>query len=211
MRKSILNYDGPVMQFLSRMADCMTVSLMCVLFCVPFITIGASLAAAHKVMCDIVDSNEKGIMKGFLKGFWSNFMHATLVWLVYVLLAALLILCLLFVTEYFTGIPVLLLYLLLGYAAFIVCGSFCYMIPLMIRYRNSLLRHITNALILTVAKLPRTIVMILLYASPFILYLVSPDAFFDTLILWAILGVGAIVYLNQRILKPVFTELEPGE
>lgn len=208
MKNFFFGFDGPVVQFLCRVADCIFVSLLCALLCIPVFTIGASLAAANKVMSDIIQENDNGIIKGFLLAFFKNFMRATIAWLVFVLLVALVILCVLFVSSTFMGPLALLLYLALAYAMVVVLGCFSYLLPLLIRYDNTLLQHTKNALILTFGKLPKTIAMILLNLSPLIIYLISPDIFFETIILWPMLGIGAVVYLNQRIMKPIYEELE---
>lgn len=208
MKNFFFGFDGPVVQLLCRIADCIFVSLLCALFCIPVFTIGASLAAANKVMSDVIHKNDNGIIKGFLLAFFKNFMRATIVWLVFVLLAAVVVLCVLFVSSNFMGPLALLLYLALAYGMVAVLGCFSYLLPLLTRYDNTLLQHTKNALILTVGKLPKTIAMILLNLSPLIIYLISPDIFFETIILWPMLGIGAVIYLNQRIMKPIYEELE---
>lgn len=211
MKNFFFGFDGPVVQFLCKVSDCIFVSLLCVLFCVPMITIGASLAAANKVMCDIIHENDNGIIKGFVIAFFKNFMKATIAWLVFVLLAALLFLGVLYVSSNFTGIFALLLYLVLGYGMVTVLGCFSYILSFIIRYENTLVQHAKNAMILTFGKLPRTVAMIALNLSPLIIYLINPDVFFKTVILWPAVGVGAIVYMNQCIMKPIYEELEESD
>lgn len=211
MKNFFFGLDGPVIQFLCKAADCIFVSLLCALFSLPVVTIGASLAAANKVMCDIIHETDNGIIKGFVTAFFRNFMKATIAWLVFVLLVALLLLCVMYVSANFTGVIALALYLVLLYGTVAVLGCFSYILPLVIRYENSMIQHGKNAMILTFGKLPRTFAMILLNLSPLIIYLLSPDAFFKTVILWPTVGVGAVVYMNQCMMKPIYEELEESD
>lgn len=211
MKNFFFGLDGPVIQFLCKVADCIFVSLLCALFCLPLVTIGASLAAANKVMCDIIHETDNGIIKGFVAAFIKNFMKATIAWLVFILLVALLLLCVVYVSAHFTGVVALGLYLVLLYGSVAVLGCFSYILPLIIRYENSMILHGKNAMILAFGKLPKTFAMILLNLSPLIIYLLGPDAFFKTVILWPTVGVGAVVYMVQYMMKPIYEELEESD
>lgn len=209
--KGIFDYDSPLVRFLTRVADLMLVSLFCLMGSIPVVTVGASIAAAHKVIYDIHHGEEKGMTKTFFQAFRDNFRNATLGWMLYLFVFALLFIYLLMVKARFNGMTALVLYLLLANAAVIVLGNACYFFPMLSRYENPLFRHMYNGLLLTVGKLPRTLVMIALQISPLIMYMLSPVLFYRTIIIWLLLGLGAIVFLQQWLLKPVFLELEKNK
>ena len=84
-----MSLDGPVMKFLSKVADMMILNLL-VLFCsLPIITMGASLTAMHYLALRVVRNEEYYISKDFFKSFKMNFKQATLMWLFMLVVGAL--------------------------------------------------------------------------------------------------------------------------
>ena len=83
-----------------------------------------------------------------------------------------------------------------------------YIFPLMARYSNTLRQHATNALILAVVKLPRTVGLVLLSALPLLILALSIQTFLNTLVFWLAIGFGFTGYMSSTLLRPVFRELE---
>ena len=86
-----------------------------------------------------------------------------------------------------------------------------YMFPLMARYQNTLHQLATNALILAVVKLPRTLGLMILWAMPVVIAVISMQTFLQTLVFWLTVGFGFVGYMSGVLLKPVFAELESGK
>ena len=61
------NMDSPVMRFLSRVCDLMILNFMCLICCIPIVTIGASVTALYSVTLKMVRGEESYIFKGFLE------------------------------------------------------------------------------------------------------------------------------------------------
>ena len=89
--KNFFRLDNPVFQFLSTLADMVLVDVLCILFCLPVVTAGASIAATYKVVLDISRDSCGGIWNTFFRAFRENFKQATIVWLITLLIAASLI------------------------------------------------------------------------------------------------------------------------
>ena len=85
-----------------------------------------------------------------------------------------------------------------------------YMFPLMVRYTNTIRELATNALILAVVKLPRTVGLVLLSALPLVVMVLSMETFLKTLIFWLSVGFGFTAYMSAILMKPIFAELENG-
>ena len=85
-----------------------------------------------------------------------------------------------------------------------------YMFPLMVRYTNTIRELATNALILAVVKLPRTVGLVLLSALPLVVMVLSLETFLKTLIFWLSVGFGFTAYMSAILMKPIFSELENG-
>ena len=85
------------------------------------------------------------------------------------------------------------------------------MFPLLVRYENKLRNHLTNAVILAIIKLPRTLGMLALIAMPLIILTLDLNMFLQTLIFWIFIGFAFTTYMQTNLLKAVFTELEGGK
>ncbi len=77
---SLFSPDSELMQFLGRVADYIILNLLCLLFSVPIITIGAAFTARNYAAMKMVRGEEPDVLKSFLKSFRENFGQITLVW-----------------------------------------------------------------------------------------------------------------------------------
>lgn len=87
---SFFNMDSPVMRFLSRLCDLMILNILCLICCIPIVTIGASITALYSVTLKMVKGEDSYIAKGFFKGFRQNFKISTIIWLILLVIGALL-------------------------------------------------------------------------------------------------------------------------
>ncbi len=208
--KSILDLDGTFFQFLSRVGDLILVNVLFLLCCLPVVTIGAAQAALTKVTQDYILDNDRGVWKPFLKAFRQNFKQATAVWLAEAVILVSLVCDFLLIKTYFTGTLATVMYVLLAALAILVCCVSAYMLPLLVRYENTLRQHLGNAVVLAVIKLPRTVGLVALDLMPLLIALLSLSVFTQTLIFWLIVGFAFVAYLRANLLRPVFRELEEG-
>ena len=207
--KNIFNLDSPFMQMLTKAGDMILLNVMFLICCVPVITAGASIAAMHKMMQEVVYDTDSGTVKGFFRAFKANFKQATILWIIILLVILSLGCDALLIITYFSGSEaVKWMLILLGVLAALVCCVAAYMIPLLVRYENTLREHLTNAAVLAIIKLPRTIGLVILNLLPAILFAVSVSVFFQTMIFWLFIGFSFTTYLEVVLLKPVFAELE---
>ena len=206
--RNLFNLDNPFVQFLARVGDLIIVNVLFVLCCLPVVTAGASIAAMHKVTQAMALDEDNGIVKTFFRAFRENFKQATAVWMVELIVLVSLVCDWLLVMSYF---DVTVMYVLLGILAALVVCVCSYMIHLLVRYQNTLRQHLSNALILSVIKLPKTIVMVFLNALPIIVAVLSLEVFWNTLIFWLTIGFSFVAYMNLFLLKPIYTQLEGGK
>ena len=207
--KNLFNLESPLMQMLTRVGDMILLNAMFLVCSIPVFTMGASLAALHKMLQQVVNESDTGTVKGFFKAFRANFKQATGLWLIVLLVIVSLFCDYLLVVTYFSGSEAVKWMLgLLAVLAVLVACVCVYMIPLLVRYENSLRQHLSNAIILSVIKLPRTIGLLILTFLPVIIFLLSFNVFLQTLIFWLFIGFAFTTYLGTLLLQPVFKELE---
>ena len=65
--------DSPLFSFLTKVADLILLNFLALIFCLPVITVGASLTALNYVALKIVRDEECYITRSFLKSFKENF------------------------------------------------------------------------------------------------------------------------------------------
>ena len=86
----LFDMDNKFFTFMSRVADLCILNVLCIIFCIPVITAGASITAMFYVTMKMVRNEEAYIVKGFFKSFKENFKQATMINIILLLAAGLL-------------------------------------------------------------------------------------------------------------------------
>ena len=189
-------------RFLSLLSDLVLLNLLFLLCCLPIVTIGASLAGLNRAVLRL-SRGEGTITKDFFHGFRSNFRQATIIFVIFSLLGVFLFFDLYFLVQDGSA-PVF--YLLTGLIALWMLFTLTYLFPILVQFDNKLFRHITNAFLLSLRHLGRTIPMALLAALPLLLWLWSTILFVYTVLLWVVIGFAGTAYLNRKLIDPVLSQ-----
>ena len=207
---SFFSMDSPIMRFLSRVCDLIILNLLTIVCCIPIFTAGASITALFSVTLKMVKGEESYIVRGFFKGFKENFKQSTIMWLI--LLALGIIWTIDFrLLGYFPGMIQFVLKVIFTLIGFILLSTLIYVFPLTARYVNTVKATFKNALILTVAKLPYTLLMVVIVVAAVILSLWNISMLLIALPLWMLFGVSLVVWVNSWLLRRVFTIFEGEE
>jgi len=202
----ILNLDSPLMVFLSRVADLMILNVIVMLLCLPVITIGPALTAMHYVLLKIVRKEEGYVVAPFFKSFKENFVQAVILGVIVKVVLAIFIINFMILSD-----PELTfarwLRIALMVCALIFIMTLAYIFPLLARFQNTIRGTLRNALFMSILYLPRTILMMLIYATPFILVLINLNMF-PLLIL---LGIAGPAYGCAMLYSGAFKRFEPEE
>ena len=86
----MLQNDGKFVKVLNRIADLVGLNLLAILFCIPIVTIGASITAVYGCIFRIQEKKEGYLIKDFWKLFKASFRSSTIIYLVGVLVIAML-------------------------------------------------------------------------------------------------------------------------
>lgn len=204
----IFSLDSPFFQFMEKVADYFIVNILTALLFLPVITGGAAITAAHKVMQNFASKNEQPIVRTYFKTFAAEFKQSTIVWLIVLGILGLLVGNIFLVYLNFSGNLAFFLYLALGIASVVFLGTAAFAFPMIARYENTLKQHLRNSLLLAIGNLPKTILMLALYAIPVAILVASVQIFFNTLFIWLLFGIALIINLETRIIFPIFQKLE---
>ncbi len=189
--------SSPVVDFLELVFDLAVINLLFILCCLPVVTGGAALAglcyAAEKLR-----RQEGRPAANFFKGFRRNIRQATIAWIAALLLLAGLFIDLYLLVQRGAGG---LYYLLLGLAFLWVIFTLVYLFPLIVRYENTLPKHIRNAFALSLARPGRSICLSALTLAPLLLWALSARLLLYTAVFWVTVGFAAVGYCAARLLQ----------
>lgn len=201
----LFNPDSPIMQGLTKLADMVVLNFICILCCIPIITIGVAVTALYDAMGRMM-REEGGIYKAFFKALRDNFKQATAQWLILLATGALLGLCLYFYLNatWALGRALLLVTVLM---AFLWCAVTAWVFPLQSRFYNSVKNTLRNALLCALAYLPRTIVMVVLNMLPWALALLYPVFFIRSSVMYIVIWFSMAASVNLQLMKKPFKKM----
>lgn len=155
-----LRYDGLLCQTLGKVTDCMILSLLWIISCIPIITVGAATTAMYYTINKVVRYGTTGILREYWHSFTLNFKQATIIWLGLLLIYGLLLISgygayLLYLADY---IPKAMLLFLFVLSAAITMWS-GYLFPYLARFNNSTTQIMKNCVWLTGLNLHWTILL----------------------------------------------------
>lgn len=205
--KKLFDYDGYFNQVLTKIMYLVSANLLFVLCSIPVITIGASQAAMHTVLMRYYQGDEPDILKTFFQAFKENFRKSTSVWLAMLALAGTLILNFYFLyrlNSSGTNPALVLLYLILF--IWLVCWVYFY--PVLCYYDNSWFGYTGFIARISIAELPRTVLLIVTALVPVLLCLILAQYSSFGIMLLALGGFSVPAYISEGILLKMFQHYE---
>lgn len=204
---SFFSLDSKFMQAMSRIADLIILNILFLLTCLPIFTIGAASAALYSVCFRIGTEKEAGVFRPYFRAFRENFKQGTALCLLLLLISGMLCLNIAFFSNQ-AGWLHCVTYLSIPLLAMVVF-IWSYVFPLQSQFINPVKTTLANALMLSIGYLPRTLLLAVFNAGPFILLLVNPLLFLQVGFLWLALYFSAAAYLNALLLRKVFAPYMP--
>ena len=191
------------MTVLNKISDVMIVNLLTILMCIPVITAGAALTAKDYMCYKLVKNEEGGILKGFFHSFKQNFKQATIIWLVMMVVMGISGFDMLFaygLEGEGTGI-VRAIMMAAGFFVFIACIM---IFPVLARFDNTIKGTIKSGIHMTVAILPRAVLMGILYIIPPVVGLF----WFASVPVVFLFGIAGPGYLSAMLYRSAFEKIE---
>jgi len=183
------NLDNPVFQGINKLVDCLFLSVLWVLFSIPVITIGASTSAAYATATKVLRHDRGYVFRQFWTSFKSSFKQATIAWVIYVVLALVLVadtrLMGYFLPEgtaqtIFKAVFFMMLFIMVMVAQ--------YLFPYIARFELGLKHIALNSLLIAIRHLPWTILLVLISAAAIFLGYLIPLFIFIMPCVWALLA-----------------------
>ena len=207
--RALFNPDSMFMRFMSRMGDLLLLNFFFLITSLPIFTVGASLTAMYTVCFRFGTDREMGTTRSFFKAFRDNFKQATVLWLI---LLVLMVMCCVNIVLFFLMRNTLhylwiLFALLLGIALLIFCLAF----PLLSQFDNTVKTTFKNALLLSIAYLPRAALIALMWAFPIWLLFQDIYLFLQCGFIFIALYFAILTFFGSKLLTKVFAPFMPQE
>lgn len=124
--RDIFSSDSKLMRALSKLFDIGYLSIVFILFCLPIVTMGASLTALYYTTVKVIRRDRGYVFQEFWHAFKTNFKQATILWMIELVVLILLAYNLMVVTGFVSGI-----YLAM---AILLVAVYCYAFPILSRF-----------------------------------------------------------------------------
>jgi uncharacterized membrane protein YesL len=155
--------DTRVYRWLEVATDFFLLNLMWLVACLPVVTIFPSTAAMFGVVRDWVRGKEGSLTRTFIARFRENFGQSLLVGVIWTVFGVALFLDFLVASQLSFGAEVVLKSLLVLVSALYAFGS-VFLFPVMVNYEADWKTVIRNSLLMSIGRLPTTVMCLVLLA-----------------------------------------------
>lgn len=195
---NLLNPEGPVMQFITKIAYSAYLNILWFICCIPIFTIGASTTALFYVTLKMAKNEEGNITKAFFRSFRENFKQGTIIWLILLAVGVVLgfdgytLYHMRFTNAFWTILTAIFIVAVVAYAIILM-----YIFPLLARFQNTTIAMFINSIMIGMRFLLCTAIMAVIY---FIMILVVVRIFTPAIIFGEGLCAMLCSYMLSNIL-----------
>lgn len=199
--------DSKLMRLMNGITNLICLNLLWIVCCIPVVTAGAATTAMYGVLFGYLTGRDDAVLKPFFCAFRDNFRQATPMWLLHLLVAAALVAGVFYMTlGVQTWIKVIFWIALFIYAA---AAAYCY--PLLARYNTTPKAALFNSFVLTFRHPLSAVSLVVFNAAPLALLLIAPQVFWQTILVWSLIGFSLCAWFNAKILLLVFRKYDKEE
>ena len=192
--------DNPLMRRLSFLFDCMLLSVLFLLCCLPVFTTGAAFSALYHCGGYLADGADTGI-RDFFHAFRRSFKRVTPIWLLILAFGSLLVFNLWLIRSMPSNLQFVM-----------QAGSLCLLLwtilasvnlfPLISLHPNKAVQMlIPRAFLFGIATLPRTGLLMAVLLAPVILLFISARLFLSVSMVFLFFWPGFTAYLHAKLLR----------
>lgn len=201
---NLFEYDNKFFEVLGKITDIIILNLLCIISCLPIITIGASVTATYFVALQMVRNEETYIIREFIKRFKENFIFSTKVWSIILIIGLVLsfdfYISRLILNEYMR----ITLQFILTIVSIIFIFLLTYVFPIISKFENTIKNTMINSILISIQHLPKTIFMVFINLSPIILTLILSNYWGHILFFYTVMGFASITYINSIFFNKIF-------
>jgi len=174
----IFNVDNKFFRGVSKIIDCVWLSILWVMCCIPVVTAGAATTALYYAVNKAIKNDRGYASSEFFSAFKTNFKQSTFIWLIF------LVLYIWLGIDYFVMKAYAEAGAAIGHIAivFLVFGVIItmwgfYVFPYIARFENTTKNVLKNTALIAISNAPWTLLLLVLFFAMWIvIYLVTPIA-----------------------------------
>lgn len=194
---NIFNYDSGIMRAVNKFTDCMFLSILFLISCIPLFTIGTAMTALYYTAYKVLRGDRGYIFRDYVQAFRNNFRQTMPVWLLVAAMAAVLTADWNIMRQYIGDKNLLGALEVLFFVAMSMFSVWIsYLFAYMARFEDTRRRSLKNAALMELAHLPRTFLLLALAVLTMFLFYMAP-----LLILFL---PAASAWLQSYILEGIF-------
>lgn len=160
MFRNLFSPDSALMITMSRITDCIFLSMFWIICCIPVVTVGASFAALYDASYRAFRENERNSWQRFFHTFRSNWKSGILPTFVFQLVGVGLVKTVIALWNLaVAGSISWLLFSAAAFVAVVLLGIMSLLFPVLSRFENSFGALLKNTVFLSLANLPRTVLL----------------------------------------------------
>lgn len=203
---NLFRYDNKFFEILGKIADVVILNLLCIISCLPIVTIGASITAAYSIAMKMVKDEETYITKEFIKKFKENFKTSTIVWSIMLIIGGVLLF------DFYMSKLVLnesiskVLQLIFTMISIIYIFTLIYVFPMISKFENTIKNTMINSTLISIQNLPYTVMMVILNLSPLLLISLFSSYWGQIIFFYTVIGFGIITYINSIFFEKIFNK-----
>lgn len=173
------NLDNKFFQGMGKIIDCICLSMLWLLLCVPIVTAGASTTALYYTINKVIRNNRGYMASEFFHAFKTNFKQSTIVWLILLLLYAIMGFDCYVMYQYAkAGVSYGAIYIVFAVLMMFATMWAIYLFPYIARFENSTKAILKNGALIALSNLWKTLLLFaILVAALFATYVFPPAVF----------------------------------
>ena len=190
---------------MEKVADLIVINLLFILCSLPVVTLGAAATAMHYTLRRWRE-NEGNLTKDFFYSFRLNFRQATILWIIFLLLVAVLVWNFWLISSW-TGFMYQVVTVMLFVAIAVLLAWVSVVFPLLARFDNTTGKTAQNALLIALVSPVRSLGAVALNVLPVALAFLLPGVFLICSVLWLGLLCSSSGFAVQILFARVFDRI----
>lgn len=198
--------DSRFMRLCGSFVSLVRINLLWLLCSLPLFTVGASTAAMVSALTAFRADDECGA-KVFFRAFRTHFRQATVLWLLMAFLGCMLALDYRIVVHlaFPVKMAVIVVICFCALALILVSGL---IFPLLVRFPGTLRDTVINAVLLSIAHLPKMLLVTAMNLLPLLLLVLLPRVVLFFGFLWPVCGFSLVALYDLKVIEKIFAILE---
>lgn len=206
MNNILFNYDNKFFEILGKITDIIILNLLLIIFCIPIITIGASVSSAYSVGMKMIKNKEAYITKEFLKQFKMNFKECIIIECIFlgigILIGVDFYISKLIYNQYMN----MSLQFIFNIMGIIFIFAVSYVFAIVAKFNNTIKNTIINSILMPIKDLPYTIIIIVVNFSPLLLIYWGSNYWAQLIFFYIVIGFGINIYVNSIFFNKIFNK-----